>query len=629
MDQKDIQLDISITFDACTKGELITPTDTCFECGSDDTKAIQEGNASFLIGLFHEKTNNSCQPCTSRMICKGGDMVGPQEGYWRISAESTEFLPCPNSDACAGTPNEKQTFTYTGNCSDGYKGNLCAACDGFAFRDSEFECLDCQSTGFSIFRLLLTLLLFLAMVGFVVRSTLINCVNGKGLHSVYLRIFINHMQVLGLISRLDIKWDVPVNYVTSAISSVSNVQAATFSYDCVVQDAFPDTPLYFAKLILVATTPLILIIPTVIALNIYVLFRPDGVKLLRDIKVAMIVILFLVHPEQSRFLLASLSCRDLGDGDTYLVEDPDIVCWRGTHLKFVLFVTVPAMVVWTFGVPMLGMYRVWKHRKELDDRAVREKLGFLYNGYENRTWYWEMVVLLRKMVLVALSLSYSGVSVSMLVLLGFLVLIVSFHFQFKYEPYLDDEADTMEHRSLLVASVTLFFGLFFLADSVHKTVDWLVFFVILIVNLYFLTYFIKEMYVAIKNSLRDKNPKLYMKICLFSRKSKEEYMAATRERANSASKIEKERSATVGGGDFQLSEVVALKENRTGTHTDSKEDELPDISEEEDEILQVGSINVVEKQEKKVEFKRKNFLGFFMVEENGKTSNKTEDPHNV
>ena len=67
--------------------------------------------------------------------------------------------------------------------------------------------------------------------------------------------------------------------------------------------------------------------------------------------------------------------------------------------------------------------------------AVKEKLGFLYNGYTSRSYYWEVVMSTRKVIIafVSIFLTSEGSITQSLVLL--VVLVFSIFLNFKVNPF--------------------------------------------------------------------------------------------------------------------------------------------------------------------------------------------------
>lgn len=76
--------------------------------------------------------------------------------------------------------------------------------------------------------------------------------------------------------------------------------------------------------------------------------------------------------------------------------DLTVVCWKSQHLTFSFFVAIPSIIVWGFGIPLFAWILLGRNREDLDTIEIREKYGFLYNGYKKKYFYWESINMYRK-----------------------------------------------------------------------------------------------------------------------------------------------------------------------------------------------------------------------------------------
>jgi hypothetical protein len=139
---------------------------------------------------------------------------------------------------------------------------------------------------------------------------------------------------------------------------------------------------------------------------------------------------------------------------------------------------------------------------------MKLRFGFLYNGFKKSKFYWEFVIMLRKIVIICIVFFIGNQSIPIqaltlvLLLLNFLVL------QYLTRPYASIELNQMELRSVLVASVTIFCGLYYLTKDLGENAKMLFFIVILLANLYFLTYFSSKIFKAVAVELAKVHPLL-------------------------------------------------------------------------------------------------------------------------
>ena len=112
-----------------------------------------------------------------------------------------------------------------------------------------------------------------------------------------------------------------------------------------------------------------------------------------------IILLFLVHPNLVEYFFGVFNCYDI-DGTKKLKGDLEIVCYEGPHLFWAFFVALPCILVWGLGIPFFAYILLQREKERLKRIEVREKFGFLYNGYKKDFYYWEVVIMYRKILVV-------------------------------------------------------------------------------------------------------------------------------------------------------------------------------------------------------------------------------------
>ena len=150
------------------------------------------------------------------------------------------------------------------------------------------------------------------------------------------------------------------------------------------------------------------------------------------------------------------------------------MCWQGQHLIFALTIGTMGLALWSLGIPLFSCYLLHRKRNSLYDLDVKERYGFLYNGYTERTYYWEAVISLRKFIIgfVAILLTSKGTMLQSLVL--FVILVLSILHTVKERPYVDYRVNHLEIISLISLLVTAYCGIFFLSDRNSQSDDFVV-----------------------------------------------------------------------------------------------------------------------------------------------------------
>ena len=83
------------------------------------------------------------------------------------------------------------------------------------------------------------------------------------------------------------------------------------------------------------------------------------------------------------------------------------------------YVAIPGLIIWGLGIPVTVLAMMRKEEDKLETDKVKQQYGFLYNGYKRHNYYWEIVIMYRKIlcIFIATFLRSTGVVVQALVLL--------------------------------------------------------------------------------------------------------------------------------------------------------------------------------------------------------------------
>jgi hypothetical protein len=61
---------------------------------------------------------------------------------------------------------------------------------------------------------------------------------------------------------------------------------------------------------------------------------------------------------------------------------------------------LPCIIGWGLGIPFFALIMLIKNKNVLNKIETKEKLGFLYNGYKRELFFWEIVVMYRKIIVI-------------------------------------------------------------------------------------------------------------------------------------------------------------------------------------------------------------------------------------
>jgi hypothetical protein len=148
-------------------------------------------------------------------------------------------------------------------------------------------------------------------------------------------------------------------------------------------------------------------------------------------------------------------------------------------------VSVPFLILYALGIPAASLFILFRRKHKLwKDEATRNKYGFLYLGY--RAYYWEIIVMLRKlgMVVIVVFLNTEGVQVQALFAL-FLIAGMLFGTALR-RPFDSRLLHILECSSLCICFTTLWLGSFFWASTLQGPLRTILSLSIIFLNVSFL-----------------------------------------------------------------------------------------------------------------------------------------------
>lgn len=222
-----------------------------------------------------------------------------------------------------------------------------------------------------------------------------------------------------------------------------------------------------------------------------------------------------------------MNCVNI-EGELRLFDDLEELCYTGSHLMIVLTVSLPGLIGWAAGIPIYALIKLNRNMEDLaelkkiaagksfDDlqKSFNIRMGFLTAGYSEDYFFWEIVLLMRKTLVVLMIVFLSSVSSGVQSLTAILVMTIFFGIQFKLQPYYDPALNDMETLSLFVIILTIYCGLYYQAGEgeavmQNQIVTWLIFCGVLIPSIVFAINFIRKMWIEILKQVSAKSVKAF------------------------------------------------------------------------------------------------------------------------
>ncbi|XP_031564441.1 putative leucine-rich repeat-containing protein DDB_G0281931 [Actinia tenebrosa] len=325
---------------------------------------------------------------------------------------------CPVAEACKGGLDSE--------CSLGYEGPLCAVCSkGFYMLAS--TCRKCPSLPWIIAQVVLITVIITGLLIFMIKEKKSKS-NKRSLSDAMtarLKIVIGFFQVTsGTISGFSfIKWpDVMISAIKYAeLLQMNLLQIAP--PQCLTRSLKTDIHVKLMLILVFNSTVVFLGL-----LYYYIKTRSnsrngevdDNIKCSAQQQCfrAIFLILFISYPLTSSHIFMVLPeacqkiCTSTEDNSCsyYLKSDYTVRCESQRFFWFSIFARV--LLVYPVGFPLLVLYLLWKHYYKKTDPTKRRKealgialgLRFMYENYAEQVWFWEIIELVRKVILTSVIL---------------------------------------------------------------------------------------------------------------------------------------------------------------------------------------------------------------------------------
>mmetsp|Transcript_66516 Transcript_66516/g.184148 ORF Transcript_66516/g.184148 Transcript_66516/m.184148 type:complete len:660 (+) Transcript_66516:210-2189(+) len=167
-----------------------------------------------------------------------------------------------------------------------------------------------------------------------------------------------------------------------------------------------------------------------------------------------------------------------------LAGDLDVVCHSSKHIQW-FRLSVFGLMMYGVGLPSLLFFQLYRVRHNLLDLEVRRNFGFLYNGFEGNFYYFEIVFMARKL-LILLAAVIPDAYTRMIAMLSLGFIFMAIHIRFgpcdNRDFFILDRLETYNLLSLLIPCIARLF--FDIRDTLsssaftdllrHFVLDWII-----------------------------------------------------------------------------------------------------------------------------------------------------------
>ena len=223
----------------------------------------------------------------------------------------------------------------------------------------------------------------------------------------------NYIQVATL--SLSFNLNYPTYYLDSMlpVRQIGDSTEAFLSIDCFFKDTIKNGSLSFFPSMRFLNALIAFFLPFVILLFLFVGWaviskclskqrtKKDGFY--TRLIMSMIVSLFLVYPSLVKITFSLYNCYELDYGETWMIDDLQIRCWKTEHLTWSLIIGIPIFIFWVIGLPLLALRILLQKRPELSQEITLARYKMLYQGLRHEVFYWEFTNTVRKICLISIN----------------------------------------------------------------------------------------------------------------------------------------------------------------------------------------------------------------------------------
>ena len=234
------------------------------------------------------------------------------------------------------------------------------------------------------------------------------------------KIFLNYMQVIAFAQAFPLRWPVFLEDLFEFQGAVSTVGEHLLSPDCLSTASAAE--LFYSKQLIFSLAPFIVV---AVSCTFWYLrsccsndkffakrVRPNDTTLKDKCVLTICTILYLLFPTLCTQAFEMFHCRKVA-GELYLAADMEEVCYKERHAKWV-WLGIAQLLAYVIGLPLLVLFLLRRNKwmdagTGLQKHVTIVRYGLFYGAYKEKAYYWEIVLTMRKVVIIALSVFGPGI----------------------------------------------------------------------------------------------------------------------------------------------------------------------------------------------------------------------------
>ncbi|CAD8214228.1 unnamed protein product [Paramecium pentaurelia] len=183
------------------------------------------------------------------------------------------------------------------------------------------------------------------------------------------------------------------------------------------------------------------------------------------------------------------------------------------HFIWLAVFCLPGLFLFAFLIPSLFFISLYINRNILNEKRIRQKLGYLYNEYKTSAYFWEIVKIVEK-ELVIIFLSYYDDDIIQKGTLVLLVVYLYSELNYRFRPYKMSTLNNLDAHSAKVCQVSIILGCGIYINQLYGNIETQIpyFLILVVLNFFYLLMLLNQILKSYWEDLDDQLDKLREKI---------------------------------------------------------------------------------------------------------------------
>ncbi|CAD8110877.1 unnamed protein product [Paramecium sonneborni] len=458
------KLRINIKTLSCQYGEIKNNTDySCIPCNSDQ-------------GLFSLNLNS--QKCELKddisTINVQPALLNLKFGYWRPYFQSNIVSYCLNQpENCLGGWEEGDN-----SCFLGHIGALCEQCDLYNIRgdgyysvSQKYSCGSCLEkeknsliiTFVSIWTLISILISVQSTMKAIKEQVRIINIMMLGLavtqnynqSAILIKMLTNYLQIISSISTFQLKLPSGLKSTINVVGSP--IQTLTYSLDCFLSHIF-QFQIQYARMVWQVIMPFLYI--TFFFFCYLLAVKCKKITFNRSVISTTLIYMYIyLQPSLIGGFVQLVSYREIS-GYKWIQSNVSYRFDTTYHEKWMIELCLPMLLLLAIIIPLYFYYGLYTNSNKLDNKKVRLQWGYLYNEYTKTAYFWEVIKIAQKELMIIFLTYYDDKLILKATIIS-LIIGMYLELSLKYKPYNLNNLNKLDYYStnVCLASIALAIGI--------------------------------------------------------------------------------------------------------------------------------------------------------------------------